>query len=63
VKMRATTIGAAFHGSMLRNQRAAEGRQRSDRGDLGAVSPGVVCGEEGGAVAADGASRSTRETG
>jgi hypothetical protein len=61
--MSATTIGAAFHGSMLRNQRAAEGRRRSDRGGGGAVSPGVVTGEEGGAVAADGASRSTGGTG
>jgi hypothetical protein len=47
---------------MRRYQDAASGCRRSNRGEEGAASSGVVTGEEGGAVEADGASRSTRET-
>ena len=59
VNTSATTIGAAFHGSMPRSHRAAR-RPRPERGGDGAVSSDVVTGEEGGAVTADGASRSTK---
>jgi hypothetical protein len=55
-------MGAAFHGSMRRHQRAALGCRRGDRGDDGAVFSGVVTGEEGDAETADGGSRSTKET-
>jgi hypothetical protein len=56
-------MGAAFHGSIRRYQRAALGCRRGDRGDDGAVSSGVVTGEEGGDEMADGASRSTKKRG
>jgi hypothetical protein len=55
-------MGAAFHGSTRRHQRAAFGRRRGNRGEDGAVSSGVVTGEEGGAETADGGSRSTEGT-
>jgi len=64
VNRAATTIGAAFHGSIRRTQRAAARCRRGDRGDDGAVSSRVFTGgEEGGDEMADGASRSTKETG
>jgi hypothetical protein len=64
VNSAATTIGAAFHGSIDRYQRAAALCRRGVRGDDDAVSSGVVtAGEDGGDEMADGASRSTKETG
>ena len=62
VKIAATTIGAAFHGSMRLYQRV-RGCRRGNRGDCGAVSSAVASGEETGAETEDGASRSTKGTG
>ena len=62
VKIAATTIGAAFHGSMRLYQRA-RGSRRGKRGDCGAASSAVASGEETGAETEDDASRSTKGTG